>query len=416
MPFQKLGLAVPEQRSALESPVVPLASHAAWSWFEGSRTSDAAESVNPATAFATATANACVQLLASSVATATPKLYRRVGAGKAEAFHSPLHNLLSLEPNPECTSHTLWSSFVLSMALWGNGYAEIQRNGLGTVLGLWFVNPASVTPFRKVDGSLAFRTTALGQSTPAVRVIEAENMIHVPWLSSDGVTGISPIQAARNAFGSDIAMERSAGRFFGNFSVPQLALLTKKLIKPEVKHQMRSDWEAIQSGSNQHRVAILDGEMDLKVLSVSNADSQFLESRKFSREQICGMFGLKPSQIGSESRVSGETFSGQQLDFLTGTLGPLLKKIEQELTRKLLAGLPSYSIRHDVSDRLRLDIKSQMDAFSIGRQWGLMTSNECRRELGMDPGGPECDEYWRPVNMVDASAPNPIQTEETTNG
>lgn len=98
---------------------------------------------------------------------------------------------------------------------------------------------------------------------------------------------------------------------------------------------------------------------------MSNADSQFLESSKFSREQICGMFGLKPSQIGSESRVSGETFSGQQLDFLTGTLGPLLKKIEQELTRKLLAGLPSYSIRHDVSDRLRLDIKARWTPFPL---------------------------------------------------
>ncbi len=151
MPFQKLGLSVPEQRSALESPAVPLASHAAWSWFEGSRQSDAAESVNPGTVFSTGTANACVQLLASSVATATPRLYRRVGAGKAEAFDSPLHDLLSLEPNPECTSHTLWSSFVMSMALWGNGYAEIQRNGLGTVLGLWFVRPDTVTPFRKSD-------------------------------------------------------------------------------------------------------------------------------------------------------------------------------------------------------------------------------------------------------------------------
>ncbi len=257
--------------------------------------------------------------------------------------------------------------------------------------------------------------TAWGQATPSVRVIESENMIHVPWISSDGVTGISPIQAARNSFGTDIAMERSAGRFFGNFSVPQLAMLTKKLVKPETKHQMRSDWEALQSGPNQHRVAILDGEMDLKILSVSNADSQFLESRKFSREQICGMFGLKPSQIGSESRVSGETYSAQQLDFLTGTLGPLLKKIEQELTRKLLSGLSSYSIRHDISDRLRLDIKSQMEAFSTGRQWGILTANECRRELGLDPGGPECDTYLRAVNMTDAATANPIQTEEPTN-
>ena len=175
-----------------------------------------------------------------------------------------------------------------------------------------------------------------------------------------------------------------------------MALVTSKIIKPEDKTRMRQDWEALQGGSNQFRTAILDAELDVKILSIPNSDSQFLESRKLSREEICGLFGVKPSQIGDTARVAGETYAAQQLDWLVNTLGPWLQKIRQELTRKLLAGLPQYEIRHDTSDRLKLDVKSQMDAFAVARQWGLMTSNQCRKELGLDPGGPECDEYWRP--------------------
>ena len=413
MSFQKLGLAVPEQRSALESPAVPLGSTVGWHWLEGGRQSDAAEVVNPATGFATGVVNACVALLSQSIATASPLLYRHEGAGKSEAVDNPLHRILSLEPNPECSAFTLWASFVTSICLWGNGYLEVQRDGTGTVQGLWFIRPDQVTPYRQSNGTLAYRCTQ-GMSA-GFRVLPATSVIHVPWQSTDCVLGVSPVQAVRNTIGGNIAMEKHSARFFANYAMPQMALLTKKLVKPEQKQQIKNDWESLHGGSNQHRVAVLDGEMDIKTLTISNEDSQFLESRRFSREEICGLYGLKPSQIGSESRVAGETFAAQQLDFLTSTLGPWLQRIRQELTRKLLAGLPSYSIRHDVSDRLRLDIKSQMDAFSIGRQWGILTANECRRELGMDPGGSECDVFLRAVNMTDANAPNPKQTEEPSN-
>jgi hypothetical protein len=49
-----------------------------------------------------------------------------------------------------------------------------------------------------------------------------------------------------------------------------------------------------------------------------------------------------------------------------------------------------------------MDVKSQMEAFAIARQWGLMTANEARAELNMNPGGPEYDIALSPLNMVDS--------------
>jgi Phage portal protein len=151
-------------------------------------------------------------------------------------------------------------------------------------------------------------------------------------------------------------------------------------MKPEDKVRARGDWETLHSGQNQHRVGILDNGMDVKQLSISNADAEFLASRNFTRQEICGLFGLLPSQIGDTARVAGETFAAQQLTFLTDCLRPWLNKIEQELTRKLLPRSQNpgrkCSIAHDVSDRLKMDTKSQIEAFGTARQWGLMTANE----------------------------------------
>jgi HK97 family phage portal protein len=387
------------------TPPLPIAQIARWGDLFGGRTTDSGETVTPATAMQTATVNACVRLISSAIAQMTPILYQKVGNGKEEAFDNPLHDLLALEPNPDATAFTMWQSFVADILLCGNGYIEIETNKQGAVVGLWFLPAFSVQPYRQNDGSIIYRCFE-GMQSGEFRTLKSTQILHVPGLSLNGVTGISVIEQARNAIGNNLAMDKFNGRFFANNATPALILTSEKMVKPEDKIKMREHWEELHSGSNQHRVGILDQSMDVKQLSISNADAEFLASRKFTREEICGLFGILPSQIGDTARVAGETFEAQQLTFLTDCLAIWLVKIRQELTRKLLPKSQNpgrkYSIVHDVSGRLKMDRKSQMEAFAIARQWGLMTANQAREQLDLNPGGKECDLYLSPLNMVDA--------------
>ena len=365
-----------------------------------------------------ATVNACVRLLSESIASMNPILYQRQGTGKIEAFDNPLHSLLCLEPNPFSTAFSMWDSFVASILLHGNGYLEIQRDKTGTVQGLWLLPPTEVSPFRQTDGSVAYRVTqgvAPGQS----RILQAKQVCHVPWHSVDGVYGISVIAQARNSIGKDIAMDKFGARFFANNATPSGLLSTTKKMKPEDKTKMRGDWEAMQQGSNTHRVAVLDDELKFQQISIPNNDAQWIEAQGLSRQQICGLFKVMPSMIGDTARVAGETYAGQQLGYLTHTLRPWLNRIAQELTRKLIPGLPQYSIVHDSSDLLKLDFKSQMEAFGTSRNWGLMTANECRLALGLNPGDSSCDVFLSPANMMNAQRlldpPIPTVVEGTEN-
>ena len=420
MPIQTLGLSPPEKRSTpFDNPAVPLGSPLAWEFLSGGGRSDSAEIVTPSTAMAQATVNACVRLLSESIASLSLLLYTRSGNGKVEALDNPLHRLLAVEPNSDSTAFSMWDSFVASIALTGNGYLEIQRTGVGEIVGLWFLPPSAVSPERQLDGSLAYRVS---QGTPPLvksRLLPAKSVIHVPWHSTDGVTGVSVIAQARNAIGNSIAMGKFGGRFFANNATPSGVLSTNLKVKPEDVPKMRADWESQQAGTNLHRIAVLGADLKYTPISLSNADSQWLESQKFSREQIAGLFKLHPSMLGDTSRVAGETYAGQQLGFLTLTLRPWLNRIEQELTRKLLGGLPQYSISHDVSDLLRLDIKSQMEALKSSIQSGIMTPNEARLELGLNPGPASCDVYLTPVNMMNSErllvAPKPTVVEGTEN-
>lgn len=408
MKIQTLGLSLPEKRSGvLENPAVPIAQIARWGDLFGGRGSDSGEVVNPITAMQTATVNACVRLISQSIAAMNPILYERSGNGKQEAISNSLYDLLCLEPNPDCSAFTMWESFVASILLSGNGFLEIETNKQGSVTGLWFLPPATVQPYRESDSSVVYKCFE-GMAAGQFRTLKSAQIIHVPGLSFNGVTGVSVIEQARNVIGSNLAMDKFNGRFFANNSTPSgiLTLPENMKVKPEDKPKMRADWEAQQAGSNQHRINILDQGATFTPISINNKDAEFLASRNFTRQEICGLFGLLPSQIGDTARVAGETFAAQQLTFLTDCLRPWLNRISQELSRKLLSRSQDptrkYSIAHDVSDRLKMDVKSQMEAFAVARQWGLITANEARAELNMNPGGAEFDIALSPMNMVDA--------------
>ena len=378
----------------------------AWEILSGGSQTEAGELVTPLNSMQQATIHACVNLLSTSIASMPLVLFEKLGAGKIEAKGNGLYRLLKLEPNPECTAMTLWSAFMSSVMLFGNGYIELQTNpATKDILGLWFLPPTSVTPTRQADGSLIYRVTQ-GMTNGKFRTLTPKQIIHVPsHYSIDGVTGVSMISTARLTVGSMVAMDKYGARFFSNNAVPSGILSTKMRVKPEDKTRMRTEWENIHAGAGQHRTAVLDQETSYESISSPNSDAEWVASRRLSREEICGIFGVKTSQISDTSRVAGETYAAQQLDWLTSTLNPWIQKLVQELTRKLLVGLDQYEIQADTSDRLKLDMKSQLDAFAVARQWGIMNARECRTALGLDPGPEESIQFWMPVNMIDPAQP-----------
>lgn len=415
----QLNLSPPERRdinpSILENPSVPLSSPAAWGFWTGAGESTAGELVNPVTMMHSAVINACVGLLSNSIASMSPILYQKQGAGRVEAFTNPLHDILSLEPNPDSTAFSLWHRFMSNILLTGAGYIEIQRDGKGNPIALWGLDSRQVTIIRQADGSLAFQSSE-AMATGKTRLIKSSDCIYVPWhLHADGVTGISAITLARQAAGNDLAMDRYQGQFYSNSAVPSgiLTLPEGTKVKPEDKPKMRADWEEQNSSSNRRRTAVLDGGMTFTPLSISQADAEWLSSRNWTRQTLCGLFGLLPSQIGDTARVAGETFAAQQLTFLVDCLRPWLNKIQQELHRKLIPKFSGLTIEHDISDRLRVDFASQMAGFATLKQWGVLTTNQIRAKLGENPGPAECDQYWRPANMVDASVPAPTKPTDT---
>jgi HK97 family phage portal protein len=398
------GPAKNEKRSnPLDNPAVSLSSIDGWGWFlDGGRSTDAGELINDQSALKISTCYGCIRVISESVASLPLRLLRVTPTGLVREIEDPLFSLLAVAPNPETTSFVYWETVAFHLSLTGNSYSEIERTKDGSPIALWPLNPRLTRAIRMPDGSLKYETQD-GETGGNRRIIDAANMLHVPLMSFDGIVGLSPIQQAARALGLAAASEKYGSRFFASNATPQLAILTKKMMKPEDKVKARADWESLQSGANQHRLAVLDQEMTIEQLSITPEEAQFLETRVHQRSEICAIFRVPPHMVGSEQKLSNSNVEQMNLAFITDTLRPILSRIEAEVAKKLLnvsGKISELTCQFDLSERQRGDSTAIAATVSCGRQWGALTANESRLMLGKPAlAEPAADLLMVPVNM-----------------
>lgn len=388
--------------NSLNNPSVPLSAAGFLAWATGSEPTASGEQVTINTALQQMTVYACVRVIAEAIASLPLYVYELLSAGRQRADDHALANLLRWEPNDEMSAFTFWESFVGSLALTGNGYAEIQRDAGGRVVALWPLHPQLTEPKRAPNGDLVYETTD-GMKDGKTRTIQAENMLHVPLFSFNGLKGFSPIWLARQGIGLAIASQKYGSRFFGNGARPSGVLSFEGTLTEKQKAEARESWNQTQGGENAQSTAVLPGPWKYAQIGISPEDSQFLETRQFQRAEIAALFRVSPHMVGDLSRLSNNNAEQQNLSFVTDTLRPYLCRIEGEVQRKLMPNVGRnagrYVIEFDVSERLRGDFKTTMDGYAVGKQWGFYSTNDVRKELDMNPIGPAGDIYWSPVNM-----------------
>jgi HK97 family phage portal protein len=397
-------------RASLENPSVPLSLSAFLGWLGAGEPTASGEIINVANALQITTVYRCVRLLAESVASLPLVIYASKDDGSRQRVDHDLTWILASEPNDEMSASAFWEAFTGNMAAAGNGYSEIIRDRAGAVRGLYPLSSGITSPRRNTRTNALEYVTSSGLSSGTERVIQKEDMIHCPLFGFDGLKGFNPITLARQMLGLARATEKFGSKFFGNGAFPS-GIITPdpaagSIVTDKQKADLKESWERNYGGDNQRRVAVLTAPWKWQALGISPEDSQFLGTQQFTRSQIAGLFGVAPHKVGDTTRLSNNNHEQESLAFVTDTLRPYLNRIEQELERKLLPrsgpNAYSYQIEFDVSERLRGDFVTTQEGMALGRQWGWLSANDVRRQLGLNPLGSDGDVYLSPLNMVNA--------------
>lgn len=368
--------------------------------------SDTGEVVTPLTALQTSGVYACVQVIAQSIATLPCHLYRRREDGGEEiARDNPLDYILHDQPNPEMTAYSFYETLTAQIALWGNAYAQIIRDGTGRIVELYPLQAAQMQVLRDNAGNLYYQYTQSGDSkTPGKEInLRPAEVLHVPGMGYNGIVGFSPITIARRSIGMTIAAEKYGGNFYKNGARPSGALeYPGQLQDPE---RVRKSWNAVYGGSdNSGKVVILEEGMKYTPIAMSMADAQFIENRKYQLNDIARIYRVPPHMIGDLEKATFSNIEHQSLEFVKYTLAPWVQRWEQAMKRCLLTQKErtEYSMRMNVDGLLRGDYESRMNGYAVARQNGWMNANEIRTLENMNhiPAELGGDDYLINGNMI----------------
>lgn len=373
----------------------PLTSDRVVEWLTGGAGSAAGVPVSVESALQLSAVYDCVRLIAEDVGALPLHLYQRVGDGKERAVTLPLYRLLHDVANPHMTAMQFRETMQAHLLLRGNAYANIERNGTG-IVALWPLRPDRMQVRLAEAGTLMYTYTLPDGSQT---VFSQTDILHLRGLSFDGIMGISPIGMQRDVIGYGLAAQEYGAKFLANNANPSGVLQAKTKLSPEAATRLATEWNRLHSGTqNAYRAAVLEEGLEWKQVSISPEDSQYLESRKFSRSEIAGMFRVPPHMIGDLERATFSNIEEQAIQYVTDTLQAWLVRWEQQINKDLL--LPSQQgtlfVEHLVDAKLRGKTLERYQAYEAA--W-WMTPNEKRSRENLNPL-PGLDEPFVPTNNV----------------
>ena len=343
----------------------------------------------------------CIRVLRESLSSLPWRVYRQVDDREKErAEDHYLWRILHDRPNPWMTPAEFKELGVTHLCLRGNYYSEIR--GAGDNITLHPLNPDNVATDFDVDTGLI--TYEYRRQDGRIERFSHEQIFHVRGMSLNSVVGCSVIEYARNVIGAALAQEDHGSSLFRNGGLPAfwISRPAERKWTQTARDNFRKEWKAIHAGSeNAGQPPILGDGMKIHELGLTNRDSQWLESREFSAEEICRFFGVAPYMIGVKTSAPLGSIEQQSLEFATYTLGPLAVRFEQAANRDLVDEPDNYYTKIILDALVRANIESRYSAHNVAVQGGWKTINEVRETEDLNPieGG---DEPRFPMNMLPA--------------
>lgn len=327
------------------------------------------------------TVYACANILAGTVSSLPLMVYRDEAGKRTLARGSQTFMVLHRQPNDVMTAAEFWETMVMFLALRGNAYAQIFRDGSGEVTALWPLAPDQMTVYLR-DGELVYLYRK-GTKTTEFR---QEDILHLKGLGT-GVVGFSKLEFMTAGVNEAAETQRFAVANSKNFGKPSGVLTVDHIIKDTAARQniQNTLWDFKTGGAA--KLAVLEADMKFQQVSLTPEQSQLLETRRYGVEEICRWFGVPPVLIGASGATTwGSGISEIVSGFHKFTINPLINKIEQALEARVLRPKDRgrMTCEFSMDGLLRGDIKARYESYSIAVQNGFKTRNEVR-QLENDP-------------------------------
>ena len=348
-------------------------------------------SVSEDLAMRQATVYSCVNILSRTIGMLPCHLMERKKEMKNIAYDFYLYPLLHDMPNEYMTANEFWSMAVNHLVLRGNFYAlKVKKRALkaGQIIELIPLSPDSMQKVEQLPDYRIIYTYRLPDGT--TKEIPNTEIMHLKGMTLNGYMGVSPIAYIRESIGLALATEEFGARYFGTGTHPSMIVEHPGSLSAQAQSNLTQSLADAYSGlGKSHRLMLLEEGMKAHAITINPEDSQFLESRRYQKDEIVDIFFGMPLTVMNSGNNTPTFASAEQfsIGFIMYALMPWIVNIEKAIYKDLLTieERKRYYAKFNVGGLQRGAFKDQMDAFATAITKEILNPNECREWLDLNP-------------------------------
>jgi HK97 family phage portal protein len=290
------------------------------------------------------------------------------------------HQLNDLFKTNLISKFNLMKALIQDVIDWGDGLCYIER-AQGVPVNLVYCPRGSYSiDYNEMTHRLRYKINYVKS------FVEPKDVIHLYKNNqANGIQGRSITGYANAILSLAKATDKAASNYYSS-GCAITGALTIKGSRKDSKQKARQAFADVHSGANASGLVILDDDMSYQALSSNANESQMLETRLFNVSEIARFFNINPVLLGDLSKSSYNTIEAANIEFVTHTLMPYITMVECEFNRKLFnANEKGFKIDLDETYLIKGDKQSTANYYKTLVEAGIVTRNEARRGLGLNP-------------------------------
>ena len=186
---------------------------------------------------------------------------------------------------------------------------------------------------------------------------------------------------------SDFESMKTNYSFYQNSAIPSAMLLLDENLSPEEMQNAKDQFEAqFRWSNNQHKTLVAWWVKDLKTISLTPRDMEFINQRHLTTEKISAVFWVPKSVLWYTESVNYSNGVSQRKEFIEWTLRPLETDFEHILNKLL------EMFRPDLFNKIRVKADwEQLEESQEREEWlrkdvasWIITINEARVEKWLE--------------------------------
>ena len=331
---------------------------------------------------------ACVSAIAEDVSTIDLELQEYVDGEWVKIKNEEENPIMKplMDVNDFMTSSYLFFSTQAYREMTGDAFWLLVRNLNGGIKEIWPLLPTRVVietdPVNFIKG-YKYQTDNGEIDLPV------ENVIHFKSFNPSNMhRGMGTVEAASLAIDIDTYSAEWNKNFFFNAAIPSGIVKFPGNVNPEQLKVIKENWNATHRGVDRSNgTAFLTMGADFVKLAATQKDMEFLEQRRFSRDEILAIFKVPRTVLGITDDVNRANAEATEYVFAKRVIKPRMQFIVDTLNEFYI---PRFNIqgkkyRFTFEDPVPQNRELVLKERETGLRMGYLTVNEVRKEDGLPP-------------------------------